>query len=97
MSKQLSMFSLLQPKLERRYRPYIIVEENSDEKLKNDVRNCLTRSVDNVAKKVEREEKYKTFQTCKYFPNLQLFVDFYFYRIFFMIFYQRKPIFIQSK
>ena len=86
MSKQLSIFSLLQPKLERRYRTYIIVEENSDEK-----------SVDNAAKKVEREEKYKTFQTCKYFPNLQLFVDFYFYRFFFMIFYQRKPIFIQSK
>ena len=57
MSKQLSIFSLLQQNPKRRC---IVVEENSDEKLKNDVRNCLTRLVHNVAKKVEREEKDKT-------------------------------------
>ena len=31
-----------------------------DEKLKNDVCNCLARLVDNVAKNVERDEKDKT-------------------------------------
>ena len=57
MSKQLTIFSLLQPKPKRRC---IVLEENPDEKLKNDVHNCLARLVDNIAKKVEREEKDKT-------------------------------------
>ena len=92
MSKQLCIFSLLQPKLKRRC---IVVEENSDEKLKSGVHNCFTRLADNAAKKVEREEKYKTakkksFQTCKYLLT-------FFHRIFFIIFDQGKPIFIQSK
>ena len=56
MSKQLSIFSLLQPKPKRLC---IFVEENSDEKLKNDVGNCLTRLVDNVAKKVKGKKKIK--------------------------------------
>ena len=69
MPKQLSIFSLLRPKPKRRC---IVVEANSDEKLKNDVRHYLTRLVENAAKKVEREEKDKTaknksFQTCKYY------------------------------
>ena len=54
MSKQLS---LLQPKPKK---CCIVVEENSDKKLKNDVCNYLTKLVDNAAKKVEREEKDKT-------------------------------------
>ena len=62
MSKQFSIFSLLQPKPKRRC---IVVEENSDEKLKSNVLNCLTRLVDNVAKKVEREEKDKTAKKMK--------------------------------
>ena len=62
MSKQLSIFSLLQPELQRRC---IVVEESSDEKLKNDVCNCLTRLADNVAKKVEREGKDKTAKSKK--------------------------------
>ena len=65
MSKQLSIFSLLQPK-PKRY--CIVVEENSDEKLKNDVHNCLARLVNNAAKKVEREEKDKTTKN-KYFQT----------------------------
>ena len=57
MSKQLTIFSLLQSKPKRRC---IVLEENPDEKLKNDVHNCFARLVDNVAKKVEREEKDET-------------------------------------
>ena len=92
MSKQLSIFSLLQPQPKRRY---IAVEENCDEKLKNDVHNCLTRLADNAAKKGEREKKdetakKKSFQTCKYYLLT------FFHIIFFKIFDQRKPIFIQS-
>ena len=68
MSKQLSILLLLQPKPKSRC---IVVEENSDEKLKNDVRNCLTRLTDNTAKKLEGKKKIKlqkkSCQTCKYY------------------------------
>ena len=57
MSKQLTIFSLLQLKPKRRC---IVLEENPDEKLKKDIHNCFARLVDNNAKKVEREEKDKT-------------------------------------
>ena len=54
MSKQLSIFSLLQPKPKSLW---IIAEENSGEKLKNDVRSCLTRLVHTFQKKWKRNKK----------------------------------------
>ena len=54
MSKQLFIFSLPQPKPKRHC---IVAEENSDEKLKNDICNSLTRLVDKVAKKSGKGRK----------------------------------------
>ena len=54
MSKQLSIFSLLQPKRKSRW---IVAEENSGEKLKNDVRSCLTRLVHKFQKKLKGNKK----------------------------------------
>ena len=55
MSKQLSIFSLIQPKPKRRC---IVVEENSDEKLKNDWQTMLPKKLKGK-KKIKLQKKKK--------------------------------------